>query len=270
MPQSVLCHSVNPDHFQQQFRSQKQKQWKHHSSLRRSLILRLLLQLAYLAPHGRRRRRCVAASYRRLRERWNREYLSRFFVIRNFSNVGTISNRNKPKKIANWPHVKSHSLLSRSTFLIFRRALDMATAGHKIETPSSASFLWAPLQDWHSEENLAGAQVFGSVRERSFDVSSTKAKLLYAEFTKYMYILEEPIGDKTRTRIPLQGWTKDWALGCVNSPPAARESQEAGFMQPRVHSLAHPCYSKGNWGLTMLLNYTTDRIVNDRLVHFSG
>ena len=56
-----------------------------------------------------------------------------------------------------------------------------------------------------------------------------------------MYILEEPIGDKTRTRIPLQGWTKDWALGCVNSPPAARESQEAGFMQPRVHCLAHPC-----------------------------
>ena len=156
MPQSVLCHSVNPDHFQQQFRSQKQKQWKHHSSLRRSLILRLLLQLAYLAPHGRRRRRCVAASYRRLRERWNREYLSRFFVIRNFSNVGTISNRNKPKKIANWPHVKSHSLLSRSTFLIFRRALDMATAGHKIETPS---FLWPPLQDWHSEENLAWDQV---------------------------------------------------------------------------------------------------------------
>ena len=63
----------------------------------------------------------------------------------------------------------------------------------------------------------------GSVRERSFDVSSTKGKLLYAEFIKYMYILEEPIGDKTRTRIRLQVWTKEWALGCVNSPPAARE-----------------------------------------------
>ena len=31
------------------------------------------------------------------------------------------------------------------------------------------------------------------------------------------------------------------ALGCVNSRQAGRESQEAGFTQPWVHSLAHPC-----------------------------
>ena len=30
-----------------------------------------------------------------------------------------------------------------------------------------------------------------------------------------------------------------WALGCVNSPPAARGSQEAGFTQPM--DLADPC-----------------------------
>ena len=34
------------------------------------------------------------------------------------------------------------------------------------------------------------------------------------------------------------------ALGCVNSHPAARGSQKAGFTQPRVHSLAHPCTCK--------------------------
>ena len=32
-----------------------------------------------------------------------------------------------------------------------------------------------------------------------------------------------------------------WSLGCVNSLPAARGSQEAGFTQPRVHSFAQPC-----------------------------
>ena len=43
------------------------------------------------------------------------------------------------------------------------------------------------------------------------------------------------------THTYVQGSAKRWALGCVNSPPAARESQEAGFTQPRVHSVAHPC-----------------------------
>ena len=36
----------------------------------------------------------------------------------------------------------------------------------------------------------------------------------------------------------VQRWAKEWALGCVNSPHAARGSQEAGFTQPRDHSLA--------------------------------
>ena len=27
----------------------------------------------------------------------------------------------------------------------------------------------------------------------------------------------------------LQGWAKEWSLGCVNSRPEARGSQEAGF-----------------------------------------
>ena len=37
------------------------------------------------------------------------------------------------------------------------------------------------------------------------------------------------------------GWAKEWCLGCVNSRPAARGSQEAGFTQPRDHSFAQPC-----------------------------
>ena len=41
--------------------------------------------------------------------------------------------------------------------------------------------------------------------------------------------------------LKIQGWAKEWALGCVNSPPAPRGSQEAGFTQPRAHSFAHPC-----------------------------
>ena len=41
----------------------------------------------------------------------------------------------------------------------------------------------------------------------------------------------------------LQGWAKEWSLGCVSSRPAARGSQEAGFTQPRDHSLAQPCIS---------------------------
>ena len=39
----------------------------------------------------------------------------------------------------------------------------------------------------------------------------------------------------------VQGSAKEWSLGCVNSPPAARGSQEAGFTQPRDHSLAQAC-----------------------------
>ena len=39
----------------------------------------------------------------------------------------------------------------------------------------------------------------------------------------------------------VQGWAKEWSLGCVNSRPAARGSQEAGFTQPRDHSFAQHC-----------------------------
>ena len=41
----------------------------------------------------------------------------------------------------------------------------------------------------------------------------------------------------------VQGSAKRLALGCVNSPPAARGSQKAGFTQPRAHLLAKPCKS---------------------------
>ena len=44
--------------------------------------------------------------------------------------------------------------------------------------------------------------------------------------------------------VTLQGWAKEWSLGCVNSLPAARRSQEAGFTQPRDHSLAQACIYK--------------------------
>ena len=39
----------------------------------------------------------------------------------------------------------------------------------------------------------------------------------------------------------VQGWAKEWSLGCVNSRPAARGSREARFTQPRDHSSAQPC-----------------------------
>ena len=39
----------------------------------------------------------------------------------------------------------------------------------------------------------------------------------------------------------IQGWAKELFLGCVNSPPAARGSQEAGFTQPRDHYFTQLC-----------------------------
>ena len=39
----------------------------------------------------------------------------------------------------------------------------------------------------------------------------------------------------------IQGSAKRWAVGCVNSLPAARGSQEADVTKPRVHLLADPC-----------------------------
>ena len=57
----------------------------------------------------------------------------------------------------------------------------------------------------------------------------------------------------------LQRWAKEWALGCVNSPPAARGSQEAGFTQPRAHSFAQPCTAaKRNVSLFPRSHHTWD------------
>ena len=39
----------------------------------------------------------------------------------------------------------------------------------------------------------------------------------------------------------VQGSAKRCTLGCVNSHPAARGNQEAGFTQPRAHLIADPC-----------------------------
>ena len=38
-----------------------------------------------------------------------------------------------------------------------------------------------------------------------------------------------------------EGPAKEWSLGRVNLRPTARGSPEAGFTQPRDHSLAEPC-----------------------------
>ena len=42
-------------------------------------------------------------------------------------------------------------------------------------------------------------------------------------------------------KLGIHGWAKEWSLGCVNSRPTARGSQEAGFTQPRDHSFAQRC-----------------------------
>ena len=46
---------------------------------------------------------------------------------------------------------------------------------------------------------------------------------------------------RRRRKTRVQGWAKEWSLGSVNSRPAARGSQEAGFTQPRDQSFAHTC-----------------------------
>ena len=46
--------------------------------------------------------------------------------------------------------------------------------------------------------------------------------------------------DDMRTN-SIQGLTKRWSLGCVNSRPAARGSQDVGIVQLRDPFLADPC-----------------------------
>ena len=41
--------------------------------------------------------------------------------------------------------------------------------------------------------------------------------------------------------VRVQGSAKRLSLGCMNSLPAARGSQEAGFTQPRSHTSGDPC-----------------------------
>ena len=43
---------------------------------------------------------------------------------------------------------------------------------------------------------------------------------------------------------PFVQYVQGSVLGCVNSPPAASGSQEAGFKQPRDHSFAQPCSAR--------------------------
>ena len=38
----------------------------------------------------------------------------------------------------------------------------------------------------------------------------------------------------------IQGSAKEWSIGCVKCALAAREGQDAGFTQPRPHSLPDP------------------------------
>ena len=79
---------------------------------------------------------------------------------------------------------------------------------------------------------------------------------------------------------------KEWALGYVNSPPAAGGSQEAGFMQPKAHSFAQSCISlclqtkKGKNSLQVaamsevmtewLLDLKTSGLVTDQEVHLAA
>ena len=74
-----------------------------------------------------------------------------------------------------------------------------------------------------------------------YDVRTEGEVKKYPKFEgrHYIYIL---LTTKGGAKIPqLQGWAKEWDLGCVNSPPAARGCQEAGYTQPRAHSFAQPC-----------------------------
>ena len=52
------------------------------------------------------------------------------------------------------------------------------------------------------------------------------------------------LGTLNPLSLSVQRSAKRWALGCVNSPSAARGSEEAGFTQPRPHLLADPCRSR--------------------------
>ena len=48
--------------------------------------------------------------------------------------------------------------------------------------------------------------------------------------------------------ISVQRLVKERTLGCANSPPTSRGSQETGFTQPSDRSFAQPCFKpEGSW-----------------------
>ena len=54
--------------------------------------------------------------------------------------------------------------------------------------------------------------------------------------------------ENCKIQFNIQGWAKEWALGCVN--PATWLSLAAGgeFTQPRAHSFAQPCTLSSLYG----------------------
>ena len=73
----------------------------------------------------------------------------------------------------------------------------------------------------------------------------------------YCHYVRNPTSNESRLKQPfkgfegnvasnkvVQGSAKRWSLGCVNLPPAARGTQEAGFTQPRAGLLADPMVAR--------------------------
>ena len=69
--------------------------------------------------------------------------------------------------------------------------------------------------------------------------------------------------DENEMNSVVQGSAKRRALGCVNSPPAARGSQEAGFTQPRDHLLADPC-------TTEFILFSSKCVIRKKRSHVAG
>ena len=78
----------------------------------------------------------------------------------------------------------------------------------------------------------------------------------------------DPRSDGKRVKwLHVQGWAKEWSLGCMNLRPAARGSQEAGFTQPRDNYLAPPCILNGRMSLSFsILNLNGSAGLHSELV----
>ena len=56
----------------------------------------------------------------------------------------------------------------------------------------------------------------------------------------YLELLEwQTTSNRSTSELTHQSWAIRWALGCVNSDPAAIRSPEMGFPQPRTHLISH-------------------------------